>query len=81
MEAIPIFRQDPRISPKTKSERDNARAAEFQKKKKKEEAEQATAAGKEKTARKEEEETKAASQEANETEEVEISEMTITSLD
>ena len=36
---------------------------------------------KEKTARKEEEETKAASQEANETEEVEISEMTITSLD
>ena len=79
MEAIPIFRQHPRISPKRKSERDNARAAEFQKKKKKEEAEQATAAGKEKTARKEEE-TKAASQEANETEEVEISEMTKSSL-
>ena len=62
---------------KKKTERDNARAAEFQKKKK--EAAQVTASGKEKTARKEE--TKAASKEAKEAEEVEESEMTISSLE
>ena len=51
-----------------------------QQKKKKEEAAQVTAAGKVETARKEEEETIAASKEAQEAEEVDESEMTISSV-
>ena len=73
----PHFQATAKKKSKRKTERDNARAAEFQKKKK--EAAQVTASGKEKTARKEE--TKAASKEAKEAEEVEESEMTISSLD
>ena len=75
----PHFQATSKKKSKRKTERDNARAAEFQKKKKKEDAAQVTATGKEKTARKEEEEeeTKA----AKEDEEIEGSEMTISSLD
>ena len=71
----PHFQAAFKTKSKRKTERDNARAAEFQKKKK-EEAEQEA---KEKTSRKDEEETKAASEE--ESEEVKESEMTISSLD
>ena len=76
----PHFRAAPKKKSKRKTERDNARAAEFQSKKKKEDTKQAAATGTEKTSEKGNE-TEAASEKDKEIVEVEESEMTISSLE